>query len=227
MPSLQMRAGPQTPKDNTWPEVRGGPWGEMAVGDMSGFFAEQVARGNGYCWASAVGGVVPIVATTTNNKMVLYNPPTSRKVVLLQCVKYGRTAVGTPLEGSIVYNRAQLIQSASTAAGTGNDIVSYTKASATNLRSDKVGDDSGMFFAPAASVLTVAPSLWVESGIAQTADAGASTTGGPQCQYLVDWMWGLLQLWPGTLMSVGSSTAIATTYTIGIYGLVLPQPDFA
>lgn len=229
MPQLQTRTGPQTPKDFTWPEARGGPWGELGTSDMSGFFAEQVARGNGFCWSSALAGVALIAATTTNNKMVLWNPPTSGKVLLVQCVRFGRTAAGTALEGSIVYNRSQGIQSASATAGTGNpnDIVSYTKVSGVNLRSDRVGDESGMFFFPAASVLAAAPSLWAASGIAQTADAGATTVQGPRCEYMVDWVWGLLQLWPGTLMSVGAAVSIATTYTVSVYGLVLPKPDFA
>jgi hypothetical protein len=230
MPLLQTRPGPQTPKDNSSPELRGGPWGEIGTSDMSGFFAEQIARGNGYCFSSALAGVALIAATTTNNKMVIWNPPTSGRVLLLQCVKIGRTAVGaTPLEGSIVYNRSQGIQSASAAAGTGNpnDIVSYTKASAVNLRSDKVGDESGMFFFPAASVLANAPSLWSASGIAQTADNAGTTAEGPQVQYAVDWIWGLLQLWPGSLMSVGAAASILTTYTVSIYALSLPKPDFA
>ena len=160
--------------------------------------------------------------------MLLYNPPTSGKVLLLQCVKFGRTAVGaTPLEGSIVYNRAQNIQTASTAAGTGNDIVSYTKVAGVNLRSDLAGDNSGLFFAPAASVLTVAPSLWATSGVAQTADNAITSAEGPQVQYAADWIWGLLQLWPGSLMSVGAAVSILTTYTVSIYGVLLPKPDFA
>ena len=228
MPILQARPGAQTPKDQSYPDVRGGSWGELGTSDMSGFFAEQVARGNGYVFSSALAGVVPIVATTTNNKMLLYNPPTSGRVFLVQRVAFGRTAVAaTPLEGSIVYNRAQNIQTASTAAGTGNDIVSYTKADGVNLRGDIVGDGSGLFFAPAASVLTAAPTLWAASGVAQTADDAITSAQGPCVQYLVDWVWGLLQLWPGTLMSVGSAAAIATAYTVSIYGLSLPKPDFA
>ncbi len=231
MPQLQGRVGPQTPKDFTWPEVRGGPWGELGTSEMSGFFAEQTARGNGYCFSSALAGVALIATTnTTNNKMLIWNPPTSGKVLILQCVKYGRTAVGaTPLEGSIVYGRAQGILSASPVAGTGSpgDIVSYTKVAAVNLRSDIVGDNSGMLFAPAASVLQAAPTLWAASGIAQTADNGASSVEGPQVQYCADWLWGSLQVWPGSLMCVGAAVAILTTYTIGIYGVVLPKPDFA
>jgi hypothetical protein len=232
MPILQGRPGAQTPKDNVYPDVRVGPWGELGTSDMSGFFAEQIARGNGYCFPSALAGVALIASTnTTNNKMMIWNPPTSGRVLLLQCVRFGRTAVGaTPLEGSIVYARAQGILSASPITGTTTfpcDIISYTKASAVNLRSDIVGDASGMLFAPALNSIQAAPTLWAASGIAQTADNGATTVEGPQVQYAVDWIWGLLQLWPGTLMCVSAAVAILTTYTIGIYALSLPKPDFA
>ncbi len=232
MPMLQARTGTQTPKDNSWPDVRGGPWGELGTSDMSGFFAEQIARGNGYAFNTAMAGVALIATTNTvNNKMLLWNPPTSGRVLLLQCVKFGRTAVaGTPLEGSIVYGRQQGVLSATPVAGTTTlpgDITSYTKAAAVNLRSDIVGDGSGMLFAPAASTLNVAPDLWAASGIAQTADDSLTSAMGPQAQYAVDWIWGLLQVWPGSLMCVGASVAIATTYTISILALSLPKPDFA
>ena len=232
MPMLQARPGAQTPKDNrNDTDVRGGPWGEMGTSDMSGFFAEQIGRGNGYCFSSALAGVALIAPTNTvNNKMLIWNPPTSGKVLLLQCVRFGRTAKGTPLEGSIVYGMQQNVLSATPVAGTTTlpgDITSYTKVAAVNLRSDIVGDQSGMLFAPAANSLNVAPSLWAASGIAQTADNGITSVQGPQVQYAVDWIWGLLQLWPGSLMCVGAAVALSTTYTVGIYALSLPKPDFA
>ncbi len=234
MPQLQARTGAQTPKDFTWPEVRGGPWGELGTSDMSGFFSEQVARGNGYCFSSILAGVALIDTTNvTNNKMLIWNPPTSGRVLVLQCVKFGRTAKGaTPLEGGIVYGRAQNILSASPITGTTTfpcDIISYTKVAAINLRSDIVGDNSGMLFAPALSALqsTAPPTFWAASGIAQTADNGATTVEGPQVQYAVDWIWGMLQLWPGSLMCVSATAALLTTYTTSIFALSLPRPDFA
>jgi hypothetical protein len=229
MPVFQGHTGAGVPKDNTDYAPRVDPWGALGTSEMNGFFAEQVARGNGYCFSSALAGVALIATTNvTNNKMLIYNPPLSGRVLLLQCAKFGRTAVGaTPLEGSFVYGRSRNILTASTAAGTGNDIVSYTPAVAVNLRTDIVGDNSGMIFAPAASVLTAAPTLWAAAGIAQTADNAITSAEGPQVQYAVDWIWGLMQVWPGTLMCVGAAVAILTTYTVSIYGLSLPKPDFA
>jgi hypothetical protein len=37
----------------------------------------------------------------------------------------------------------------------------------------------------------------------------------------------MIQVWPGSYMSVGAAVAISTTYTISILALSLPKPDFA
>jgi hypothetical protein len=167
MPSLQLRAGSQTPKDNTWTDVRGGPWGELGTSDMSGFFAEQIARGNGYSFSSALAGVALIATTNTvNNKMLIWNPPTSGRVLVLQCVKFGRTAKGTPLEGSVVYGgrRASCPPPRSPARPPCPATSRATRRSRGQPAGDIVGDQSGMLFAPAASTLNVAPSLWATAG---------------------------------------------------------------
>lgn len=214
----ELTTGVRVANDGDVYGAKGGFYGETLTDT---FYAEQVARGNGYCFSSALAGVALIAATTTNNKMVLWNPPDSGRIFYLHMTKFGRTAVGTPLEGSIVYNRAQNIRSF---GATGNDIVSGTAVAGVNLRSDK-GDDSKLMFFPAASVFTTAPALWGASGIAQTADNGATTVGGPQTQWIVDEVRGLLQLFPGTAMCIGAAVSIATTYTISMYGLSLRLPE--
>lgn len=220
MPLNELWTGPQRAGDDVRISARGDNYGATLTGAMNGFFAEQVMRGNGYSFSSALAGVALIAATTTNNKMVIWNPPDSGRVLLLQFVKYGRTAVGTPLEGSVVYNRAQDVRSF---GATGNDIVSGTGAAAVNLRSD-LPDNSKMKFFPAASVLTTAPSLWAAAGVAQTADAGATTVSGPRVDRVIDELWGVLQVWPSTLFSIGAAVSIATTYTISVFALSLPLP---
>lgn len=210
--------GPQKPADQTEAPLRLDGFGGLVTADM---FAEQVARGNGYSFNSALAGVALIAATTTNNKMVIWNPPDSGRVLYFQLVKFGRSAVGTPLEGGIVYNRAQNIRSF---GATGADIVSGTTAAALNLRSD-LPDASKMIFFPAASVLTTAPSHWMTSGISQTADNGATTVSGPRTLAPVeDRLGGILQLWPASLFSIGASVSIATTYSISVLALSLPVP---
>lgn len=221
---LELKVGPVRYSDGQEnAQARGDNFGGLLTGSMNGYFAEQVMRGNGYVFESALAGVALLAPTTTDNKMLIYNPSSSGRILILQKATFARTAKGTPLEGAIVYSRAQNILTASTAAGTGNDIVSYTPATPVNLRSD-LGNNSGMIFAPLASVLTAAPTFWGTPGIGQTADNGATTVSGPRAEVMVDWIYGMMQLWPGSLMSVGSSVTISTTYKIAIYGLSLPLP---
>ncbi len=40
-------------------------------------------------------------------------------------------------------------------------------------------------------------------------------------------LYGIIQIWPGSYMSLGAAVSISTTYTISILGLSLPVPDFA
>ena len=222
MPVAQVKTGPQTPKDGALSDARGDPWGALGTSAMNGFFAEQVARGNGYSFSTALAGNA-LVAATTTNVPAIWNPPDSQRVLLLQCVKFGRTAKGTPLEGSIVYLR----QSGVRGIGTGNDIISGTSVAAVNLRSD-LPDNSKMVFFPTTISTTFTPALLGPSGVAQTADNGATTVSGPHTDCgVVDWLWGMIQIWPGSFMSLGAAVSIATTYTITILGLSLPKPDFA
>ena len=211
--------------DGDKPALRQGYSGEVMTGAMNGFFAEQVSRGNGYVFSSALAGVALIAATTSANKMLIVNPPNSGRVLTLIQTRFGRTAVGTPLEGSVVYNKG-LARSISISSGAGNDIVSYTAVAAVNLRSD-LGDNSGMLFAPATSVVTTAPSLWAAAGLAQTADNGATTVMGPHMEQARDDIWGALQLYPGTYFTVGAAVSISTTYTVSVLALSLPVPSQA
>jgi hypothetical protein len=145
MPIAQVKVGPQTPKDGQPFDARGDAWGAVGSSSMNGFFAEQVARGNGYSFTTALAGNA-LVAATTTNAPAIWNPPSSGRVLLVQCVKFGRTAKGTPLEGSVVYHRQTSVQG----LGTGADIISGTSVAAVNLRSD-LPDNSKMLFFPTTS----------------------------------------------------------------------------
>jgi len=181
------------------------------------WFADQVSAGNGYVFESALAGVALIAATTSANKMLLVNSPSSGRDFVFKKITFGRTAVGTPLEGAIVYNSGQA-RTVSISAGTGNDVVSYTAVAGKNLRSD-LGDNSSLLFAPATSVVTTAPTFWGAPGIAQTADAGATTVSGPRTQLMVDNIDGMLILKPGWFFTIGASVSLSTTYHIAITGV--------
>lgn len=215
----ELLVGPRRASDDDKITMRGGSFGEALTGAMNGFFFEQVMRGNGYSFSTAAAGAALVAATTTNAPAIL-NPPGSNRLLSIFKITFGRTAKGTPLEGSIVYLRLQNVVSV---IGTGADIVSGTQVAAVNLRSD-LPDNSGMRFYPATIATTPTPALWACSGVSQTADNGATTVTGPQSHRLIDEINGALVVGPGTLFSLGASAALSTTYTITIYALSLPLP---
>ena len=222
MPTFQGRAGASRLADNQEGDVRIGNQNELITGEMNGVFFEQVMRGNGYSFTTALAGNA-LVAATTSNAPAIWNPPQSGRLLSIFKICFGRTAVGTPLEGSIVYLRLQNVNSR---AGTGADLVSGTAVAAVNLRSD-MADNSGMVFFPTTIVTVTTPTIWACSGVAQTADNGATTVSGPSTQMAVDYVDGSLVVGPGTLFSIGAAVSLSTTYTITIYGLSLPIPQTA
>lgn len=217
---VEGHVGPSRIGDNTDGKVRLANDGSVVTNLASGAFYEHVLRGNGYSFTTALAGNA-LIAPGTANAPAIWNPPNSGKLLSIIKVTFGRTAVGgTPLEGSIVYTRLQNVHSRK---GTAADLVSGTAVAAVNLRSD-MGDNSGMVFFPTTILTTSTPDLWACSGVAQTADDGATTVSGPTTQLAFDDVNGLLVVGPGTLFSLAAAVSIATTYTISIYGISLPIP---
>lgn len=217
---LEGQIGAARHADGDTKKVRLGNSGEIVTGEMFGSFYEQVMRGNGYAFNTALAGNALVAAAAAGNAPAIWNPPSSGKLLSIAKVVVSRTAVGTPLEGGIVYLRTQQVHSRK---GTAADLVSGTSVAAINLRSD-LGDNSGMVFFPTTIVTTSVPEIWAMSGIAQTADDGATTVSGPRAEQLTDHINGLLVVGPGTLFSIGAAVALNTTYAITIYGIVTPIP---
>src|SRR3990167_5418890 len=201
--NLEGRAGTAGGGDGQDGPIRLGNQREVITGEANGTFFEQVMRGNGYAFNTALAGNA-LVAAATGNAPAIWNPPSSGRLLSIFKVTIGRTAVGTPLEGGIVYLRTKNVHSRK---GTAADLVSGTEVAAVNLRSD-LGDQSGMVFFPTTIVTTSTPDIWAFSGIAQTADDGATTVSGPRAEILVDNLNGALVVGPGTLFSIGAAVAL-------------------
>ena len=84
-----------------------------------------------------------------------------------------------------------------------------------------------MNFYPTTISTTPTPSIWAYSGIAQTADDGATTVSGPRGEQLTDHLNGLLQVGPGTLFSLGAAVSLNSTFHITIYALAVKLPLLA
>lgn len=209
--------GPRSIPDGQQGMPRLGRSAEVITDAIYGSYYEQVVRGNGYVFTTALAGNA-LVAGTTTNAPAIWNPPNSGKVLILQKITYGRTAVGTPLEGDIVYLSAANVNSF---GATGSDIVSATFVAGKNLRPE-MGDNSGVRFAPTTIATTFTPALLAASGISQLVTTG--TTTGPQTFQTVDRIDGSIILTPGSYFSIGASVSISTTYCISIYALSVPMP---
>ena len=199
-----------------------GDAGEVLTGIMNGHWYEQVLRGNGYHWSTAIAGVALIapVATTATNPAI-HNPSSSNKMLVLEKITYNRTAVGTPLEGGVVY----AYHRASSLAGTAADVVSGTEVAGKNARLD-LGDESGMIWVPTGVVYTGTPTFFSNAGIAQTADDGATTVSGPRAELIQDDINGSIVIPPGWSFQICGNVAFNTTYAITIFGFVIPKPSY-
>ena len=217
---IQGQAGVANYADDVIGRVRIGAQGELVVSDMNGFFYEQTMRGNGYVYSTAVAGQA-LVAATTGNAPAIWNPPSSGRLCVIQKITYCRVAVGTPVEGGIVY---LIRKNTNSGPGTATDIVSATFVAGENLRPD-LGDNSKFRYAPATIAVTTAPTVLAYSGISNIASTG--TTTGVGSFATIDYIDGGIIVPPGNLFMLGATAAIATTYAISIYAFSLPTPSTA
>ena len=220
---LEGLVGAQRANDGDVRKVRLGNHAEVITGAAFGKYYDAVSRGYGYAFMTAIAGAQFAAAAASANAPAIWNPPSSGRLLSIIKVCIARTAVGTPLEASIYYQRLQQVHSRK---GTAADLVSGTNVAAVNLRSD-LGDDSRMVFFPTTIVSTATPDFWATAGFAQTADDGATTVSGPRAEMMVDHVDGALVVAPGTLFSMAASAATNTTYQTTIYALSLPLPQTA
>src|SRR5882762_2101705 len=86
--SLQQRIGPLAPSaDNTPAPLRGTKDGATAIQDAHGKYQEAVYRGNVFVAANNAGSAIPVTLAAASTGLILTNPPTSGKnLVLLECI---------------------------------------------------------------------------------------------------------------------------------------------
>lgn len=199
-----------------------GAMGESLTGDMNGWFYEQTMRGNGYIWSTAIAGVALVAATAAMNNPTLINPNGSKRLLVIEKIAYNRTAVGTPVEGGVVYH----FHRAAGIVGTGVDVVSLTQVAGQNARLDlsAAGDNSKMLFAPTTITFTAAPTFLVNAGISQAAATGTAT--GVNTFTAIDLINGAIVVPEGQAFTIGANVSFSTTYAISIYGFSIPTPSY-
>lgn len=210
---VEGRTGVQRNTDDMLVPSRIGSQGEVVVSDMNGFFYEQVMRGNGFVYPSAIAGSAPVAATTTNVPF-LWNPSGSGKNLVIIKVVASITATGTAVAGAIAYAS---IPNAGSQIGTAQPVVSGTFVAATNLLLG-AGNNSVIRFCPTTVVTTATPTVIAASSIGQCT---AATTAVPPVM-LVDWVYGAIIIPPGNTFQIVAGASIASTYCFSIFGLELP-----
>lgn len=216
---IEGRVGVARYSDDQEGPPRYGNQGETLVSDMNGLFYEQTMRGNAFVYSTALAGNALVAATTTNAPF-LWNPLGSGKNIVLLKVTAGRTAKGTPLEGSIVY---LTLPNAGSAVGTGAPIISGTFVPGVNCLLG-AGNASIAKFAPTTVSTTGTPTIIGAAGFAQTADNGATTVSGPHAEVLIDYLNGGIIIPPGNTFQLGAALALSSTYTFSLWALELPVP---
>ncbi len=186
------------------------------------YFMDQALRGNMFCYSTALAGNALVAATTTNAPMI-FNPSGSGKIGIIYKITYNRTAKGTPLEGGIVYLKSATNLGAS--VGTGAPVVSGTHVAPQNALIGSTRGSAFNFY-PTTVVVTTALTYFANAGIAQTADNGATTVSGPRAEMAVDRILGAISILPGHAFALGAQVALSTTYAITIWGLEIDKPSY-
>lgn len=193
---------------------RQGNQGELIVGEVGPKYYEQTMRGNAFVYSSASAGAV-LNVLGVNSAPALWNPAGSGKNLVITKVALGLNATGTTAAGHIVY---ATVPNAGSQIATAAPVVSLTAVAGANLLLG-AGAASVMRFAPTTITFIAAPTFLCTAGMGQ---ATAATTATPAFTF-VDDVDGRIVVPPGVVFVVAASAAIASTYSIAIYGLELPQ----
>jgi len=189
---------------------RMGNFGELMTSPLNSRFYEHVLRGNAFVYSTPAAGAALVAPTTTNAPMI-WNPAGSGKNLVLHKIVYGY--VGTTwAAGHIEYG---VVTSAGSQIGTGAPIVSLTQVSGVNLLVG-AGNASVMRFAPTTLVVVAAPTFLCTAGI--SANAGTAAAVVPPFK-MEDMIEGHIIIPPGVAFFVMSNAAIAGVVCVSIYGL--------
>lgn len=216
---LEGYVGPVTladgPRDVT---LRVGNQGELLEGKLNPDFYEQTLRGNAFVYSTPAVGAA-LVAPTTTNAPMLWNPAGSQKNLILHKIVFGYTGT-TWAVGHIEYG---IVTGAGSQIGTGAPIVSLTQVAGVNLLLG-AGNASVMRFAPTTLVTIAAPTFLATAGISSFAVTATTAVANIT---MVDYINGMIIVPPGVAFFVMAQAAIAGVVCTSIYGMELPVPPLA
>ncbi len=189
---------------------RMGNFGELMTSRLNASFYEHVLRGNAFVYSTPAAGAA-LVAPTTTNAPMLWNPAGSGKNLVLHKIEFGY--VGTTWSpGHIGY---AVITNAGSQIGTGAPIVSLTQVAGVNLLVG-AGNASVMRFAPTTLVVVAAPTFLCTSGISAQTGTAAAVLPPYKMEDVID---GHIIIPPGVAFFVVANASIAGVVCTSIYGV--------
>ena len=194
--------------------VRLGNQGEVMLSEVHPQWAEHLQRGNAFVYSTAAAGVTWLAPTGTQNMPMLWNPAGSRKNFWLKRIVAGYVS-GDNVPGTL---ELAFITNAGAQIGTAAPIVSHTLVAGVNLYLGH-GNTSVMRFAPAAEVVTTAPTFLCPLGISHYTGLATTATRpfvmDTECEVLVP---------PSVAIFVVINTVSTVVGSIALYGLEVPIP---
>ncbi len=192
---------------------RMGNFGELMTSPLNSKFYEHTLRGNAFVYSTPAVGAALIAPTTTNAPMI-WNPAGSGKNLVLHKIVYGYTGT-TWAVGHIEYG---VVTNAGSQIGTGAPIVSLTQVSGVNLLLGS-GNTSVMRFAPTTLVVVAAPTFLCTAGISSFAATATTALANIKMEDMID---GQIIVPPGVAFFVMANAAIAGVVCTSIYGVEVP-----
>jgi hypothetical protein len=189
---------------------RMGNFGELMTSRLNASFYEHVLRGQAFVYSTPAVGAA-LVAPTTTNAPMLWNPSGSGKNLVLHKVEFGYTGT-TWAAGHIEYG---VITGAGSQIGTGAPIVSLTQVAGVNCLLG-AGNASVMRFAPTTVVVVAAPTFLCTAGISSNAGTAAAVVPPFKMEDVID---GHIVVPPGVAFFVMANAAIAGVVCVSIYGV--------
>lgn len=203
--------------------LKANPIGSALMQEMGGKYAEWCRQGYIYVARSGAAAAIPVNTTLTNSP-TLWNPSNSGKCIIPISVSMSAATLGTQvIDGFTV----SFLANTGKDIGSGLPMATFTDLGARPMRLADAGKiaASKAKFANATVTFTTQPAALMDLGMGQWV-SGTAATGSPYNNH-VFFFDGMLELEPGTSISIGAATAASSgTYWTSIVFAEIPYSEW-
>ncbi len=206
--------GPKNIGDSQLSNLRLGNYGDLIVSSLYGKYGELAKRGLVFVGRTTTGAAIPLNSALTNSPS-LWNRASSGKLVIPLKILLSPTAIGTPVLHGLTLS---YLTGAGDSIGTGAAVVTFTNVPPV---STLIGGGAAAVtqFAHGTCTYTTNPAAFLDLGAGHWLEGTAASA----AQYVIDLdLESMIVMRPGTVISVGATTATSTTYTVSIVFAELP-----